>query len=154
MSRWLTEEAVAAHQARLRGLDRATAITKRGEVVNTGDKRHVTLVMPMPPTLNHSAMPNGRGGRYLTAEHRNFREVVREIVLRTKSPKLVGRLRVSMVLFPADNRRWDIDNRGKAAFDAMQHAGLFDDDEQIDQLEITRVRGTKRGEAAVTVSEL
>jgi crossover junction endodeoxyribonuclease RusA len=156
MSRWLTEEALSDHLARMRGLERRPVSQARAEVVDTEPttRRSVTLVLPMPPTLNHSSMPNGRGGRYLTAEHRNYREIVRLELMKMRAPKLVGRLKAAMVLFPADRRRFDIDNRGKAAFDALQLGGLFDDDEQIDQLEIIRVRGTKRGEAAITITEL
>lgn len=98
----------------------------------------LTLTLPFPPTVNHSTMPDGFGGRYLTPDHRAFRSAVDWIVSRRELKPLTGRLRVEIELFPADRRKWDIDNRIKAVLDALQHAGLFADDECIDQLEITR----------------
>jgi crossover junction endodeoxyribonuclease RusA len=157
MSRWLTEEAAAVHQARMRGLtERVPAIVKddaREIDTEAGQGRKVTLVLPLPPSLNH-ATRHANGAHYLTAEHRNYRVIVANALLALKAPKLIGRLGLAIVVYPADKRRWDLANREKCLTDALEHGGLFDDDEQIDHLEMTRVHGTKRGECTVIVREL
>lgn len=49
-----------------------------------------------------------------------------------------ARLRVELRLHAPSNRKIDLDNRAKVTLDALQHAGLYDDDSQIDYLLITR----------------
>lgn len=44
-----------------------------------------------------------------------------------------------MDAFPPDRRRRDLDNLQKPTLDAMQHAGVYEDDSQVDLL-ITRRR--------------
>ena len=48
-----------------------------------------------------------------------------------------GFISVTLDIFPPDNRRRDIDNSIKATLDAMQHAGLYQDDCKIKHLECT-----------------
>ena len=38
---------------------------------------------------------------------------------------------VEIVLYPPDERRRDIDNYNKALFDALTHAGIWEDDSQV-----------------------
>jgi crossover junction endodeoxyribonuclease RusA len=52
-----------------------------------------------------------------------------------------------------DRRASDLDNRLKALCDALEHAGVFDDDEQIDELVIVRGPIVKGGECRVMISE-
>ena len=49
-----------------------------------------------------------------------------------------GRLSMTMTLFPPDKRRRDLDNAFKAPLDALAHAGVYEDDSQIDVLTIRR----------------
>lgn len=65
---------------------------------------------------------------------------------------LSARLMVSIVLSPPNRRKFDIDNRVKQTLDALQRAGLFEDDEQIDHLTVTRA-GIVRGGAAIVCIE-
>lgn len=116
----------------------------------------VTLCIPFPPTVNHSSGPTASGGRYLTAEHKAFRAAVAAVAVGIKAPRLVGRLRLRLTLFPPDRRRFDLDNRIKATQDALQHAGVYDDDWQIDELCVLRVLPTKGriGSALVTIETI
>jgi len=49
-----------------------------------------------------------------------------------------ARLAVDIQACPPDHRKRDLDNIGKVLIDALMHAGLFDDDSQIDDLRIWR----------------
>ena len=61
-----------------------------------------------------------------------------------------ARLAVEIEAFPPDNRRRDLDNVQKVLIDALMHAGLFDDDSQIDSLHIQR-GPIRKGAGAVLV---
>ena len=39
-----------------------------------------------------------------------------------------------ILLFPPDARRRDIDNYNKALFDALTHAGIWEDDSQVQRM--------------------
>ena len=59
-----------------------------------------------------------------------------------------------MVLFPRDKRKIDIDNRIKSVLDALQDAGVFDDDFQVDELSIVRGKPIKGGAIRVLIEEI
>lgn len=50
------------------------------------------------------------------------------------------RLYLHLVCQPPDQRKRDLDNLLKPLLDALQHAGLYEDDSQIDRLMIERGR--------------
>ena len=66
----------------------------------------------------------------------------------TKYPPLVGRLVVTVYLYAPNKRRYDIDNRCKALLDAITKAGVWLDDEQIDELKIIRCPVDKKSPRA------
>jgi len=139
---------------------------RRRQVANrTAHQRvaeHVTdrlrIVLPWPPTVNHSTVGNGRGGRALTLEHRAFRNEVSLRTLAAGSPgfSIDARLGVAITLVPPNNRRYDIDNRVKAVLDALQRALVIPDDSQVDDLRVTRggVIIPGEGSAVVTIWEV
>ena len=55
---------------------------------------------------------------------------------------------------PRDKRRLDIDNRIKAVFDALEEAGVFNDDFQVDHLEMIRGDIIKGGKIIVVIEEI
>jgi len=65
----------------------------------------------------------------------------------------VGRLAVDIYVNPPDKRKRDLDNIPKALLDALTHAGIWEDDSQIDQLTITRGPVIKQGLAIVTIQD-
>ena len=95
----------------------------------------ITLKLPWPPSTNaYYRVFNNRA--ILTKEARNYRaEVVR---LFGEFPTMVGRLGVIIYAFPPDKRKRDLDNLLKQPLDALQHAGIYSDDSQIDELVIRR----------------
>lgn len=110
----------------------------------------IALDLPFPPTVNHYWGQHGTR-RFIRDKGVQFRVAVAEKVA-AMGQKLDGRLSVFVTLFPPDRRRRDIDNVGKALMDALQHAGCFDDDEQIDVLHIERKEIVKGGKCCVVVT--
>jgi crossover junction endodeoxyribonuclease RusA len=86
---------------------------------------------------------------------REYKAKVAEYIAESNSPKLgSARLSLEIVLWPKDKRKFDIDNRIKALLDSLQDAGVFDDDEQIDQINIYRGSGTRTGGQARVMIEV
>jgi crossover junction endodeoxyribonuclease RusA len=92
---------------------------------------------------------------YLTKKAREFREeVCGQIAGQGLDATFFGRLAVHLELTLPDRRKRDIDNHIKAALDALTHAGVFADDEQVDQLRVTRLHIEPPGACDVTITEL
>lgn len=64
------------------------------------------------------------------------------------------RLTVAITAFPPDRRLRDLDNVLKGLLDALAHAGVFSDDNQIDRIEITRGPRIPGGRIDVALSVL
>lgn len=89
----------------------------------------VVIWIPLlPPSVNHMYRNNGRGGRVLTDEAQAWRRLVAAEVAALGSPRLAGGpLELTLRLTYGTRRRTDIDNRIKAALDALALALDFDD---------------------------
>ena len=112
------------------------------------------LTLPFPPSMN-TYWRNFRGRTILSPKGREFKAAVADYVVEYRVPKLGdSKLRISMVLFPRDKRKIDIDNRIKCVLDALQDAGVFNDDFQVDELSIVRGKPIKGGAIRVLIEVL
>lgn len=111
---------------------------------------HVTL--PWPPSVNHYWFARGNR-RFIGKKGVEFRQQVAEIIAEN-GEKMTGRLAIFVTLYPPNRIRRDIDNTQKAIFDSLQHAGCFEDDEQIDLLYVLRREVVPGGKAEVLVTSL
>ncbi len=109
----------------------------------------ITLILPWPPSVNHYWGQNGNR-RYVKAKGVAFRKETADIVA-ANGQKIYGRLAVFISLYPPNKIRRDIDNHVKAVQDALQMAGCFDDDEQIDHLTVARMPVVKGGQCKVVL---
>jgi crossover junction endodeoxyribonuclease RusA len=90
--------------------------------------------------------------KYLKKAGLEFRERVQEAVIE-QGQKLTGRLAIFLMLHAPTKRKYDIDNRIKPVQDALELAGVFDDDEQIDIVWAQRGEIIKGGLCRVVVVE-
>jgi len=111
----------------------------------------IKLTLPWPPSTNHSHHYGGKR-KFLSKPTQKFREVVQDIVVDAKA-KIEGRLAVFYAFYPPDRRRRDIANYEKQATDALQAAGVFLDDEQIDFIWLVRRPQIKGGQIKVVIVE-
>lgn len=113
----------------------------------------ITLTLPLPPTIN--TYYGARGNRrYVKPAGRAFRAAVAEIVAAAGHPLIDGRISLFAAIYPATRQRQDIDNRAKSLQDALVHAGVFLDDEQIDELHLVRREVVKGGQVKVVIAPI
>lgn len=112
-----------------------------------------TFELPWAPSVNSYLQPmrNGRG-KYITAKGKEFRQAVCQTEGLPKN--LEGRLAVTIWACAPDNRSRDLDNHLKSLLDAMEHAGVYANDSQIDSLTIHREGIEKGGRMIVRIEVL
>lgn len=78
---------------------------------------------------------------YLSPKGRDYKQKIAELISDHRPPienAIAGRLSVFLSLSSATRRAYDIDNRVKPLLDALQDAGVFEDDGQIDSITVLR----------------
>lgn len=97
----------------------------------------IDLVLPWPPSVNDYWQRNKNGSVRVSAEGVLFRQAVVNIVMDASlSAGLASRVIVTIEAHAPDNRRRDLDNLLKALLDSLTHAGVWGDDDQVDDLRI------------------
>jgi len=113
----------------------------------------VTVELPWPPSVNHYYRRVGPR-TLISRAGREFRRRVARILAARRLPPALGRLAVTVEVYPPDRRRRDIDNLLKAVLDACQHGGAFPDDSRIVWLLIHRTQVVRGGRVVVTIRDL
>jgi crossover junction endodeoxyribonuclease RusA len=114
------------------------------------------LTLPYPPTVNTYWRSRWTGKfiqHYISEDGQTFRhQVIRSL---TDWDMILGPLSVRIFAYPPDRKARDIDNILKAPLDAMAHAGVFEDDSQIEELYVRKWREpSPPGRIDITVSQL
>lgn len=113
-------------------------------------------LLPWPPSVNHYWMRTRTGSRRSDKAERFLFEclaVMHDVPgdLRFMNGE---RLRLRINASPPDHRCRDLDNILKAILDGLQHAGVYTNDNQIDELTVTRFPVVKGGAVAVYLEEI
>lgn len=112
------------------------------------------LTLDVPPPVN-TYYRNFRGRMVLSPKGREYKLHVAEYLAEHQYRKFYdARLSVSLIFHPASKRKTDLDGRFKAVLDAMENAGLYNSDEQIDSLSILRGKVLKGGKLIVYIEEI
>lgn len=111
------------------------------------------IELPYPPSVNHYWRHVGDRTLISRAGRVFRRRVVARLARRTAEP-MSGRVAVHVIAHPPDHRRRDLDNTMKALLDALGQGGAYEDDGQIDRLEIERGAVVPGGKVVVRVSPI
>ncbi len=112
----------------------------------------IILELPYPPSVNHYYQ-HGKGRIWIGKRGREYRLQVFSILHEKKIKPLEGKICLDIFVYPPDKRKRDIDNTQKCLFDALQHGGLFKDDNQISKFCVTRLEPVKGGKIMVYVGK-
>lgn len=116
----------------------------------SGHSLFIQLLLPFPPSVNHYWGQSGKH-RFIGKRGKEFRMAVAEACVEANITPLDGPLTVHVALFPPDNRKRDIDNVLKPLLDACEHAGCFENDNQIAELHIVRQQVKKGGGCTILI---
>ena len=119
------------------------------------------LILPFPPSVNTYWRAPNKGplkGRHMISEAgRRFQSDACAAIIEQlrRLPKPSGSLcAVEILLYPPDNRRRDIDNYTKGLFDALTHAGVWEDDSQVKRMLVEWGPVVPKGKVEMTITPL
>jgi len=113
------------------------------------------ITLPYPPSVNNYWKSRWTGKfiqHYITPQGRAFRQsVIRSL---TDWDMLLGPLALRVEVHPPDRRARDLDNVLKALLDSLEHAGVYENDSQIEELYLRKMRDpAPPGRVEVTVTQ-
>jgi crossover junction endodeoxyribonuclease RusA len=120
------------------------------------------LTLPFPPSVNHYYR-TFHGRTLISRAGREYRRAICGLLARSpglsggdgvRKPPEGGRIALAMDAFPPDRRRRDLDNLLKCTQDSLAHAGVYQDDSQIDLLLVTRREPVPEGRILVRLEPL
>lgn len=118
------------------------------------------LVLPFPPSVNtYWRAPNSgplKGQHLISVVGRKYQSAacaaIVEQLRRLPKPSAEAAA-VVIVLYPPDHRRRDLDNYNKALFDALTHAGIWEDDSQVKRMLVEWGPVLPKGKVEITISK-
>ena len=113
------------------------------------------LILPYPPTINHYYGRQRGGGVYIKPKGEIYRKLVWLYCVAEEVTPLEGPLKAVIAADKPDNRKRDLDNIQKCLLDALENAGVYEDDCQIHDLRTYWVGyDPPDGRVVVTLQEL
>ncbi|MFA1646288.1 MAG: RusA family crossover junction endodeoxyribonuclease [Enterobacteriaceae bacterium] len=117
------------------------------------------LMLPFPPSVNtYWRAPNKgplKGRHLISAKGRAYQSAACSAIvdqLRRLPKPSTAPAAVEIILFPPDSRRRDIDNYNKALFDALTHAGVWEDDSQVKRMLVEWGPQVAGGRVEITIT--
>jgi crossover junction endodeoxyribonuclease RusA len=94
------------------------------------------ITLPWPPSVN-TYWRTVQGRMLISEAGRDYRKAVADQMLLQRAQKhFDGPLQLTVEAYRPDKRRRDLDNLLKATLDSLAHAGVYEDDSQIQDLRI------------------
>jgi len=115
----------------------------------------IRLVLPWPPSVN-GYWRSYRGRQIISKRGREYRAsaAAEMAVAGLLNAQISGPVKVSIDLHPPTLRRYDVDNWAKAPLDALTHAGVWQDDEQVQELTLRKCGKEKPGCIVIEIEEI
>jgi crossover junction endodeoxyribonuclease RusA len=113
-------------------------------------EKELKFDLPWPPSINRYYRTY-QGRMLISKDGREYRARVAEELDGVE--QIPGRLSVEIHAFPPDRRRRDLDNIQKALLDSIEHAGVIEDDANIDYLLTIRKRIVQYGSVTVCLRQ-
>ncbi|EHJ7195536.1 RusA family crossover junction endodeoxyribonuclease [Salmonella enterica subsp. enterica serovar Victoria] len=118
------------------------------------------LTLPFPPSVNtYCRAPNKgslKGRHMVSASGRKYQSeacaAVIEQLRRLPKPSTAPAA-VEIILYPPDKRIRDLDNYNKALFDALTHAGVWEDDSQVKRMLVEWGPVFPKGKVEITITK-
>ncbi len=120
------------------------------------------LILPFPPSVNTYWRHPNKGafaGKSLISEAGQKSQsaacaaIVEAVTSYTTRNQRRHLLQWRSCLFPPDNRIRDLDNYNKALFDALTHAGVWEDDRQVKRMLVEWGPVIPKGKVEITISK-
>lgn len=116
----------------------------------------ITLILPFPPSVN-ACWRNINGKTLISAKGRAFRANAAAAIyeqLRKRPKAITEHVSVIVKMYPPTKHRRDIDNYLKAPFDAVTHANIWKDDDQVKHVDMRWCEIVKGGRFEITINLL
>lgn len=113
----------------------------------------LSIDLPFPPTINSYYGRTRTGQVFIKAAGKSFRADVITFCMRKRIKLQTGRLAMFIRVYPPDKRVRDLDNIVKATQDALQKAGAYENDSQIDALNVQRCEQRRGGGVNVVICQ-
>ena len=104
----------------------------------------IDLKLPYPPSANRY-WRSYKGRVIVSAPAMEYRRVVASMVSKDAVFNATDRVTALLATYPPDRRKRDLDNVLKVIFDALEKAGVYPDDNQIETIFAIRQQVSKPG---------
>jgi crossover junction endodeoxyribonuclease RusA len=115
--------------------------------------KSLSVQMPWPPSANRY-WRKFRGRMVVSGEARKYIDEISILALSWQVKTFRTRLSLRIIAYPPDKRVRDIDNILKIAIDSLQHAGIYENDGQIDRIYIERGLSHPPGYIDIHIEEI
>lgn len=109
-----------------------------------------------PPSINEyrrAVVIGGRARALMSQKARTFREAAVEALQMHQVSTITDPVTIQIDLYPPTKRAFDVDNFAKGILDALQHAGVLEDDSLVHKLVLVKHEKDPPGRADVSITQ-
>ena len=112
----------------------------------------IKVTLPYPPTVNHYWKWTGKTW-IIGKRGKQFIHDVYYLCFKYAT-NYKGKLKATAYVYPPDHRERDLDNLGKALWDSLQKAHVYENDNQIKEIHMYEREVCKPGRVEIVLEEL